>query len=60
MVLVSTALSSKALYSVDRHSPVHAHIHTPTSESATQGDSQLVRSSPGEEASRSGDTSTLC
>ena len=38
MVLVYTALLSKALYSVDRHSPVHAHIHTPTAESATQGD----------------------
>ena len=28
-----------------QHSPVHAHIHTPTAVSTTQGDSQLVRSS---------------
>ena len=35
------------------HSPFPAHIHTPTAESATQGDSQLVWSSQGE-ASRSG------
>ena len=26
------------------HSPIHAHVHTPTAESNTQGDSQLVRS----------------
>ena len=32
----------KALYNFASHSPVHAHIHTPTAEeSATQGDSQL-------------------
>ena len=30
------------------HPPIHAHIHTPMAESATQGDSQLVRSSQGE------------
>ena len=30
------------------HSPIHAHIHTPTTESTRQGDSQLVRSSQGE------------
>ena len=28
--------------------PIHAHIHTLTVESTTQGDSQLVRSSQGE------------
>ena len=27
------------------HSPIHAHIHTPTAFSTMQGDSQLVRSS---------------
>ena len=35
----------KALYNTALHSPVHAHIHTPTAESTVQGDSQLVRSS---------------
>ena len=43
----------KALYNTASHSPIHAHIHTPTAESAPQGDSQLVWSSQGE-ASRSG------
>ena len=42
----------KALYDIASHSPVRAHIHTPTAESTTQGDSQLVKSSQGE-ASRS-------
>ena len=53
MVLIYIVLLSKALYSVDWHSPVHAHIHTPPAESTKQGDSQLVKSSQGE-ASRSG------
>ena len=35
----------KALYNIARHSPIHAYIHTPTAESATQGDSHLVWSS---------------
>ena len=39
----------KALYNTASRSPIHAHIHTPTAESATQGDSQL-RSSQGEAA----------
>ena len=41
MVLIYRALLSIALNSVDWRSP----IHTPTSESPTQGDSQLVRGS---------------
>ena len=36
-----------------RFTTIHPHIHTPTAESTTQGDSQLVRSIHGE-ASRSG------
>ena len=43
----------KVLHNIASHSPIHEHIHTPTAESATQGDGQLVRSSQGE-ASRSG------
>ena len=35
------------------HSPIHAHIDTPTAASATRSDSQLVRSGQGE-VSRSG------
>ena len=38
----------QARYSVDWHSPIHAHIHTPTAESTTQGDSQLIRRNYGE------------
>ena len=38
----------KALYNIAPHSPVHAHIHTATVVSTTQGDSQLVGSSQGE------------
>jgi hypothetical protein len=41
------------LHNIASYSPIHAHIHTPTAESAPQGDSQLVWSSQGE-ASRSG------
>ena len=37
----------KALYIIAQHSPIHAHIHTPTAESTTQGDSQLIGSSSG-------------
>ena len=48
----------KALYNTARHSPVHPHIHTPTAESTTQGDSQLVSSSQGEGVSLR-DTSTI-
>ena len=40
-------------YNTASHSPIHAHIHSLTAVSTTQGDSQLVRSSQGE-ASRSG------
>ena len=43
----------KALYNIAQHSPIHAHIHTPTVESNMEGDGQLVGSSQGE-ASRSG------
>ena len=39
------AVSSKALYNITEHSPIHAHIHTPTAASAMQDDSQLVGSS---------------
>ena len=43
MVHIYIALLSKALYSVftvtDIHPFTHAHIHTPTAESTTQGDS---------------------
>ena len=48
----------KALYNIASQSPVHTHIHTLTAVSATQGDSQLVRSSQGEGVSLR-DTSTL-
>ena len=41
-----------------KHSPFHAHIHTPTAVSTMQGDSRLIRSSQGE-APCSKDTSTL-
>ena len=32
----------KALYIIAQHSPIHSHVHTPTVESTTQGDSQLT------------------
>ena len=38
----------KAMYNIDWHSPINAHIHTPMARSAVQGDSQLIRSSQGE------------
>ena len=38
----------KVLYNIAKHSPIHTHIHTPTAESAMQGDSQLAGSSQGE------------
>ena len=38
----------KALYNTAQHSPIHAHIQTPTAVSTMEGESQLVGSSEGE------------
>ena len=49
MDLIYTAFSNqwplKVLYNIAEHSPINAHIHTPTVVSTMQGNSQLAGSS---------------
>ena len=56
--LFSNQWLPKVLYNTASQSPIHTHIHTPTAESAMQGDGQLVKSGQGEGVSLR-DTSTL-